>query len=191
MRDYASELAEVLEDGFLEHDFEVDTESDPSASDIYLYVIDKSYKNSGHFRITQEGNIFAIGTKPDRAVMQLLADMGVKTYEGLDHKREIAVNFETITEESAAQGDVADRGEYDVNEILPDFDETFADAAVKYLHNRGARESGGDWFESEADVDYETGEATTYSYHLKGFTEEEEDEIWRQMKGRRSRQRKK
>jgi len=181
----AKQLGAVLEDGLLERGFEVETLNGEGGG-YYVYAISEAHKGaSGHFRLTPEGDILAIG-KPDRAVTKAIDDMGLGPRIGQDHKREIFVAFEIVTPESAEAGDFEETGEEGTDEIEPDYDETFADAAIKYLKSHGAYPSGGDWFESGFEVtDYRTGEEENHSYHLKGFTEDEEAEIWREMEKRR------
>lgn len=48
--------------------------------------------------------------------------------------------------------------------------------AVKVLRDRGCTEDGGggtSWYSADGEVDYRTGETTTYAVHLDGFTPDE------------------
>lgn len=103
--------------------------------------------------------------------------------------RKIVSYYETWSPEDVEIGETDDRGklgewsveleDYDIEEGL-----THADVAAKYLLDRGAVEPSsshfhpGIWYSTYEDVDYRTGERTVESYHLKGFTKEEEREVW-------------
>ena len=62
---------------------------------------------------------------------------------------------------------------------------TIASKAAKMLLSEGATEPSsmpyhpGTWYTSEGDMDYRSGETTSKSYHLYGFTETEEREIYK------------
>ncbi len=44
----------------------------------------------------------------------------------------------------------------------------------------------GVWYSAESEQDYSSGDDTTYNYHLKGFTVEQERAIFDAIKGKRS-----
>ena len=107
----------------------------------------------------------------------------------------IVVWFSVITPESAAEGDYAETGlesseegysvkpdRYDMAEGL-----TAVDNAVKFLRDEGASEASashfhkGVWYTSHEEEDYRTGDVTTRSFHLKGFTEAQEREVFKRM----------
>jgi hypothetical protein len=103
----------------------------------------------------------------------------------------IRTTYDIVTEESAAHGDVAERGWIDEEgEVMePDADEeaegiTAVSLAVKFLRDAGGiypSSSGfhpGVWYSNEAEQDYRTGEWETRSYHLVNFTTEEQKEIY-------------
>lgn len=75
--------------------------------------------------------------------------------------------------------------------IEPDEDETIAEAAAKMMKYDGATEASsshfhtGIWYTSYGDTDYQSGETENRSYHLYGFTPEEEAEVFELMKPRR------
>ncbi len=114
--------------------------------------------------------------------------------------RRIATTFTTITPADEDDGDhgeehgwVDKRGEritldrYDL-----ETGETIASKAAKWLRDHGPVEASsshfhkGEWYtQSDGDTNYRTGEWTQESYHLKGFSEAEEQEIFRLVKGRR------
>lgn len=108
----------------------------------------------------------------------------------------ITTTYQTVTPESAADGDFSDQGfededgesmlpdEYDIEEGI-----TAVDKAVEFMKNKGGNEPSssqfhtGVWYTTpDPDRNYETGEDTYYSFHLKGFTPEEEEEIYNKMK---------
>jgi hypothetical protein len=101
----------------------------------------------------------------------------------------IAITYETITEESAAEGDVADRGWIDEEgvEMEPDEDETLAEVTVKFLRDAGATEASssffhpGIWYTTYGEMSPRTGEDENRSYHLKDFTEDEERVVYEQL----------
>lgn len=117
---------------------------------------------------------------------------------GGSKQRLIRISYETITpgdEDDDEPGE--DRGWIDEegHEIsLDEFDRqdglTIADVAVKFLKNDGAWEASssafhkGIWYSTDYDTDFRTGESTQKSYHLDGFTESEEREIFNEMKRR-------
>lgn len=124
----------------------------------------------------------------------------------------ITITYETVTTESAEDGDSADHGFYGpggwrhsiadgtfenmikefghaeaVRRITPEpesFDDV--DGAVKFLKGYGPFETSiyppqpGCWLiQSDADVDYSTGEETRLSFHLEGASPEQHMEIVR------------
>lgn len=104
--------------------------------------------------------------------------------------------YENWTPEDLEAGDTGDRGEnddvefeldeYDIEEGLE-----LADLVVKYLSERGVSEASssqfhkGVWYDTEPTQDFRTGEWRRESYHLKGFSEEDEAEVYRQLTKRR------
>lgn len=107
-------------------------------------------------------------------------------------ERKIISYYETWSPEDVEIGETDNRGElgewsveledYDIEEGL-----THADVAAKYLLDRGAIEPSsshfhpGVWYSTYADEDFRTGERTVESYHLKGFTKDEEREVWEKV----------
>lgn len=103
--------------------------------------------------------------------------------------------YETYTPEDVEVGDAGERGdlddvtieldEYDIEEGL-----TVVDLAVKYLKECGAYEpssmpfSVGTWYSTEASEDYRTGNNTIESYHLKGFSPDQQKQIYKLIVGR-------
>jgi len=113
--------------------------------------------------------------------------------------KRITTSYQTVTPESAEQGDFADQGweneegesmladQYDTEEGI-----TAVDKAVKFLKDNGGNEPSssqfntGVWY-STPDPDHNNnyftkGEEKYYSFHLKGFTPEEEKAIFDKMK---------
>lgn len=90
----------------------------------------------------------------------------------------IRVTYETITPESAEQGDFADHGwideagtKYSVAEVI---------ALVAGCEPSSSHFHRGVWYtQADGDTDYSTGEETRRSYHLSGFSEASERRIFR------------
>ena len=114
-------------------------------------------------------------------------------------RKTIPVTYEIVSPESAEIGDAEDRGWEDGEgfDATPDSHDiqdgvTAVDKAVEYLANMGAVHpsagpsySGGSlWFSDEGTEDYQTANVKTLSYHLKGFTEEEQEEIYNRVTGK-------
>jgi hypothetical protein len=77
----------------------------------------------------------------------------------------------------------------DIDESDDEWGETWVDAAVDYLIDEGVTSastwpawSRGTWYEAGDEQFDLHGEMEKRSYHLKGFTGEEEKEIFRQLK---------
>jgi len=115
----------------------------------------------------------------------------LKLFESYKDKK-ITTTYQTTTPESLEDGDVSDSGWYDEDgeSMMPDeYDEdgiTAVDKAAEFLKDHYADEpssssfQSGVWYSATSpDENYSTGENTYYSYHLEGFTEEEEYEIWK------------
>lgn len=110
----------------------------------------------------------------------------------------IAITYDIVTHESAAEGDTAENGWIDQEGVSmkPDADEaadgvTAVDKAVEMLRDNGATEASsssfhtGIWYtNNDHDTDYITGAVESRSYHLKGFTPEEERAVYAGMRGR-------
>lgn len=110
-------------------------------------------------------------------------------------ERRIQITYDVITPESCEQGDYAESGFENEEGVLIAPDELDIEehetelAAVAYLAAKEIRDRGGvepssSWFHPgiwystvDPDQDYGTGEDTCYSFHLDGFTEEEEKAI--------------
>lgn len=107
----------------------------------------------------------------------------------------ILSTYSVVTPESAEQGDYADTGWNDKEGVDMTPDEWdiedgigVAEKAEKYLKDKGAWQASashfhvGVWYDTgEGSTDYRTGETTIDSYHLKGFTPQEEQEIFQRM----------
>lgn len=120
----------------------------------------------------------------------------IKTYEKVAGDKYITTSYYTITPESAENGDFEDHGWYDEEgeSMLPDEFEieegiTAVDKAVDFLENvRYTTEPSSSEFHDgiyyssvDPDQNYTTGEDTYYTCHLKGFTTEEEFEIYKKI----------
>lgn len=114
------------------------------------------------------------------------------TRVGGDCCRTIDVTYDIVTEESSAEGDVAERG-WDTSILITreDLDEdelSWVDAAVRAMEHEGFRALEADsssgvprWFTEEAEQDYSTGEYRSRSFHPNGFTDAEMRELARAL----------
>ena len=102
----------------------------------------------------------------------------------------IAVYYSRTTPESVEAGDFSETGEYTSIDIEPDpeYEETVVDATIEELESKVIEASSsefhpGIWYQGEwAVVSYETGEEEANTYHLKGYTQEQEREIYDALK---------
>ena len=83
----------------------------------------------------------------------------------------LSITYEIVTEESAAEGDVAERGFEEENLTYGSLDEladdlTHGNHAHSWLEWSGSPAQGGDWIVGEANQDYRTGEWISYSAHM-------------------------
>jgi hypothetical protein len=99
----------------------------------------------------------------------------------------IRTTYETITQESAEDGEVADSGWIDEEgESMGPAD------AIRFLRGNGAihasssRFHPGVWYSTDAEQDYCTDEWETRSYHLSRFTLNQQRRIWEAVTGRKS-----
>ena len=107
----------------------------------------------------------------------------------------ILTTYHTTTPESVAQGDYADNGWEDQEGVDMTPDEwdreegrSVVDNAVKWLQDKGALEPSdshggvGTWYSTiDPERNYRTGGEKFYQFHLKGFLEPEQEEIFRRM----------
>lgn len=127
------------------------------------------------------------------------ASLGQKAY--LAHEARpsdhpvVRITFTRTTPESVEQGDFSETGWIDGEGVDMTPDEvdreeglTAVDKAVKFMRNEGAIEPSstafhpGVWYSTEFSViDYGTGEEEERSFHLDGFSPEEEREIYEKM----------
>lgn len=109
-------------------------------------------------------------------------------------ERHIKTTYQVVTQESAKHGDYADAGFEDEEGFScePEIEEeTAVDLAVEFLTDNGVFEPSdtqgnvGTWYSSEPQIeDISTDEEKQYSFHLYGFSEAEEKEIFNQLKSR-------
>lgn len=124
-------------------------------------------------------------------------------------RRVIMEAYQTVTPESVEQGDFADHGINDEeafvlepSEIVDEveyhnanyepsitYHDYIVDRTVEYLRRQGVMGASAShfheevWYETEGHVtDYGTLETTTNSYHLRGYTVEEEEAIFNKLK---------
>jgi len=105
----------------------------------------------------------------------------------------ITTTFQTITPESAENGGYSDSGFYDEDGVdcSEDEDCSAVENAIDFLKSKEPLEPSnssfciGTWYtESDCNQDnayFEEGEVTYYSYHLNGFSEEQEREIFKEL----------
>ena len=100
----------------------------------------------------------------------------------------ICTTYQIVTEESAEHGDFEETGWHDEEGVeFPrgDPDEPCVEEAAKWLARKGIEEASsssfhpGIWYCGTADPDYRTGEWTSHCYHLKDFTPQEEEQVYR------------
>jgi hypothetical protein len=102
----------------------------------------------------------------------------------------IRTTYEIVDPESAAHGDARERGWHDEDgeSMEPDNDEesegmSVVDKAVEWLQDHGAAHASsshfhsGVWYSAEPEHDWKCDDETTYSFHLAGFTVEQERDI--------------
>jgi len=110
----------------------------------------------------------------------------------------VAITFSRTTPESVEQGDFSESGWIDQEgvDMTPEESDledglNLADVTVRYLHAEGCYEASashfhpGVWYSTEwSTTDYRTGEQEERNYHLVGFTEEQEREVFEKFKQR-------
>ena len=108
--------------------------------------------------------------------------------------RLINITYEVITPESAAEGDVAERGWLSplliTTEDLDEDDPSWVDATIRALQNEGIGSVEADsshgtprWFtEIDGNMDYQTGAETRRSIHPEGFTKAEMDALGKALR---------
>jgi antirestriction protein/predicted RNA binding protein with dsRBD fold (UPF0201 family) len=134
-------------------------------------------------RIMKKGGEFKSG--PKESVQEAAGDKTV-----------VKIAYEIITPESAEQGDVAEHGWHDECECTPDEVDvedglTCVDLAVKCIKDQGSVEASssvfhqGIWYTTiDPERDYQDGSETYYSFHLHGFTPEQEKEVHEKVTGK-------
>lgn len=97
----------------------------------------------------------------------------------------IKTTFAQITPESASVGDFSETGW--VDEDGEEFESV--DEAIRWLKRQGITEASdsdfrsGIWYSTDfSTIDYEDGTEEQNSFHLEGFTEEEEKKIFKALK---------
>lgn len=109
-----------------------------------------------------------------------------------DRHRVIVSYYETWSPEDVEIGDTDDKGELDAWEVeVDEYDREegldHTDIAADYLIDKGVSEPSsshfhpGIWYTMYGDSDFRTGDRTNESYHLKGFSEDEEKEVYEKV----------
>ena len=92
----------------------------------------------------------------------------------------IRISYEVVTPESAEDGDVAERGWED-----EDGEEHDVESAGRFLQGTEPSSSHfheGIWYtDVDGDVDFTTGAETRRSYHLSGFSVDEQGQIFTEV----------
>jgi len=92
----------------------------------------------------------------------------------------IYTTFCTVTQESAEQGDFAESGWID----REGEDLESVEAAIDFLESAGVTEASSSWFHAgvwystEPDTDIHSGDSEQHSFHLYGFSEAEQEQIY-------------
>ena len=106
----------------------------------------------------------------------------------------ISISFSKITPESSANGDCSETGWEDEEGVSVEAwdDQSTVDCAFSFLRDEGAVHASssnfhkGVWYSTEWQyVDIHTGEQMERCFHLKGFTEQEELELFNRFKERK------
>lgn len=108
----------------------------------------------------------------------------------------IRTTYEIITPESAEEGDFEETGWEDeegesMEPETDDPEETAVYNAIEWLRDKGPLEpsswpfSPGSWYTAYGEQDFSDGSYTNYSYHLVGFTPEEEQQIYEGLKAKK------
>lgn len=141
-----------------------------------------------------EGIVHATRLRNDEGLDDEIGDL--KGY-ALKHgeKPRIRISFARTTPESAADGDNSETGWIDEEGVAMEVDDedremelTLEYITARYLINEGALYPSsssfhaGIWYSTEpAVIDYRTGETEERSYHLYGFSEQQERQIWNEL----------
>jgi hypothetical protein len=98
----------------------------------------------------------------------------------------IKISYQTVSPESAKEGDTSDQGWED--EEGENFESP--EEAVYWLDKKGVAEASssqfhpGIWYSSSPDVDYGTGEETIYSFHITASPQDQQM-IYKILKNKR------
>ena len=111
-----------------------------------------------------------------------------------DTRPRIRVAYEVVTPESAAEGDAEERGwdDEDGHDCTPDAGDladglTCVDLAAAFLRKSYASEASashfhaGMWYISNGEADWRTCATRSQSFHLVGFTADQEADICRRV----------
>jgi hypothetical protein len=109
----------------------------------------------------------------------------------------ILISYSVVTPESAEHGEAAEQGWINEEGVYCEPDpfergegQTRVDVALRYIpvfcEASSSHFHKGVWYtESDGDTDYRTGAVTTRAFHLVGFTEQEEREIFERIRADR------
>ena len=105
----------------------------------------------------------------------------------------IKITFERWKPVDLELGEPSQRGWIDSEGVRMDpedpEDRAAVEAAVEFLNRKGAVHPSSDpptgidlWFSTEPEIDFETGDQEIRSYHLKGFSVEEELQVFHRIR---------
>jgi len=96
----------------------------------------------------------------------------------------IKVTYDIVTPESAEQGDFAETGwENQEGEVFDSVED-----AIEWLKREGIDHASSSafheniWYTGQEDEDYKTGAVKRLSYHLKGFSKDEQKQVYDAIK---------
>lgn len=154
---------------------------------------------NGRTGMVEEAHITGFKAK-DREEAQILLEKGKFIYPtalipsddqtlvpGLKVKT-LHVTYDIVTEESAKDGDFAEIGSEDMTMFTPE--EDAVEGVLQEMRKHGPFETSrspwapGAWYSGPSEPDFRTGEHKRMSYHLGGFTPEEEEQVFNELKGR-------
>lgn len=165
------------------------TKNDLDDSDIVVSVIEDLEELAEKAKTSVKQEVKALV----KAVSKLAADHVKEISEDVkEGAKLIRTSYETWDEEAKEAGETDDKGWKDEKgeDWSKDVDETPAKDAGKWLKKKGVTPSSKTFVKgltySETNTDIKSGEETILTYHLSGWTAEEEKEIYDIVTGKKS-----
>ena len=109
----------------------------------------------------------------------------VKKANNGDGQKRIRIAYGIVTPESASIGDYAKTGWIDKKGVVIES----VDDAIEFLRNNGAVYPSSShfhprcWYSDDGNTNFRTGAVETRSYHLVGFSEDEQEAIFAAIEG--------